>query len=137
MVFKGLLKILEPGSNSTSKISKAESRTEIASQQNQKQIDSAAKTTTNINHFSFLSRIKLNIVVNAPIIIVPEHSLSLNSLLLDCGTITIKTSLDIKKNYFEDNKNLILNENLLNHRIHLPPIIEVQKVNLSNMVISK
>jgi hypothetical protein len=87
------------------------------------------------NKFSFLNRIKLDIIVNAPIIIIPEQSSSLNALLLDCGLIKIKTNLDILDHYYD--KLDLKNHQTLNHRLRLPPIIECQKVTLSNMEISR
>ena len=88
------------------------------------------------DYFAFLYRIKLNVTVEAPIIIVPQNSESNNALLLDCGTITVKTNLEILKSYYtrEDFK---INADLVNDRCSLPPIIEVQKVSLSNMVVSR
>lgn len=88
-----------------------------------------------VDEFEFLTRIKLDVTINAPLIIVPQNAHSQNALLLDCGVVTIATSLNVLKNYYEqtqvaDNKSLI-------YRCKLPPVVEVQKITLSNMEISK
>lgn len=88
------------------------------------------------NNFEFLLRVKLDVTVNAPLIILPENSSSSNALLLDCGLITMKTHLDILKNYYKS-ESIVLDDKLVNDRCKLPPVIEVQKVTLSNMEISR
>lgn len=86
--------------------------------------------------FSFVTRVKLDVTVNAPLIVVPENPTSKNALLLDCGILTVKTDLTVLKKYYE-NKDLELDENCLNDRCKLPPVIETQKVTLAKMEISK
>jgi hypothetical protein len=78
----------------------------------------------------------LNITIDAPIIIVPQNSSSSNALYLDCGIITVKTNMEILKNYYKK-ENLKINIGKLNDRCGLPPLLEVQKVILSNMVVSR
>jgi hypothetical protein len=90
----------------------------------------------NYNKFKFLNRIKLDVKLDAPIIFVPLSIDKSESILLDCGSISINTNLDIMKNYFKS-ANFKYNENIINHRLNLPPIIEVQKVILSEMEISR
>ena len=48
--------------------------------------------------FSFLYRVKLNVTVNAPIILLPYKY---QAVLLDCGLITVKTNLELISNYFD------------------------------------
>ena len=92
--------------------------------------------TSASDYFSFLYRVKLNVTVDAPIIIVPQNSCSINALYLDCGVITVKTNLEIQKNYY-GKENVKINIKYLNDRVKLPPILEVQKVSLANMVVSR
>jgi hypothetical protein len=91
-----------------------------------------------LNKYIFLYRIKLDLTINAPIIIVPQSSHSVNALLLDCGTITINTSLKIMDKYYENEEKLSkLDEESINDRCKIPPIIEIQTVCLSNMEVSR
>jgi hypothetical protein len=85
--------------------------------------------------FAFLFRVKLDVNVDAPIIIIPKHSNSFDALQIDCGFITIKTSLQVKNTYYETTKNK--NIPSLYDWCQLPPVIEVQKVLLSKMQISR
>lgn len=92
--------------------------------------------------FEFFTRIKLDVTINAPLIIVPESAgLASSALLLDCGVITVRTSLNVLKNYYsntaEQQKQQQLDMRCLNDRCQLPPVIEIQKVTLSKMEISK
>jgi vacuolar protein sorting-associated protein 13A/C len=84
--------------------------------------------------FTFLYRIKLDVTINAPIIVVPQNSSSSNALLLDCGIMTIRTNLDLMSNYYKNEKHVV-NASFLNHRCKLPPIVEIQKISLSEMKI--
>ena len=92
--------------------------------------------TNNNNNFKFLYRIKLDVKLDAPIVFVPLSLDKQESILLDCGSISVNTNLDIMKNYFKSAK-FKYNESLINHRLNLPPILEVQKVVLSEMEISR
>ena len=103
-----------------------------------KQLEHLSKETVNeslhqIEKFSFLYRVKLDVTVNAPIIIIPykEHA-----ILLDCGLITVQSNLEIIDNYFET-KQVELNPSIINHRCKIPPLIEIQRVTLSEMEISR
>ena len=58
-------------------------------------------------NFSFLYRVKMDVTVNAPIILLPYKD---QALLLDCGLITVKTNLDIINEYYDTNKDLQLND---------------------------
>ena len=87
-------------------------------------------------NFSFLYRIKLDVTINAPIIIVPQHSASSNAVLLDCGTITVKTAQEILNTYYQK-EGLKISQQKLNDRVQIPPIYEVQKVVLANMEVLK
>ena len=86
--------------------------------------------------FSFSSRVKLDVTINAPLIIVPETASSNKALLLDCGVLIVKTNLSINQNYFQK-QDVELDQTCLNYRCKLPPVIEIQKVTLSKMEISK
>lgn len=86
--------------------------------------------------FSFTSRVKLDVTINAPLIIVPETASSNKALLLDCGVLIVKTNLSINQNYFQK-QDVELDQTCLNYRCKLPPVIEIQKVTLSKMEISK
>jgi hypothetical protein len=85
-----------------------------------------------INNFSFIYRIKLDVTVNAPIIILPYAD---QALLLDCGIIRVQTDLDILNSYYADDEPAKM-ENV-NDRCLLPPVIEIQNISLSNMEISR
>ena len=86
--------------------------------------------------FSFLYRVKLDVTVNAPIIIIPDGSGDRNAILLDCGLIKVQTSLEILDKYYEM-INIKIDEKKLNDRCKIPPVIEIQHVTLSNMEILK
>lgn len=81
-------------------------------------------------------RIKLDIDIEAPLIIVPESLLSLNALMLDCGHLNVKTNLEVNKSYFKS-KNYKPVENLLNDICQIPPVIEIQNVKISKMDVSR
>lgn len=90
--------------------------------------------------FEFFTRIKLDVTINAPLIVVPESMTSSNALLLDCGVVTMRTSLSVLKNYYRDGlvgERVDIDPKCLNDRCQLPPVIEIQKVTLSKMEISK
>ena len=84
--------------------------------------------------FSFIFRVKLDVTVNAPIIILPYEDNQ--ALLLDCGLITVQTNLDLDENYYESS-DVSQKEQSLNERCKLPPLIEIQSISLSNMEISR
>ena len=86
--------------------------------------------------FKFVYRIRLDVKLDAPIIFVSLGFDQPEAMLLNCGSITVKTNLDILKNYYKSEK-IALNEKLVNHRLQLPPVIEIQKVSLSKMEISR
>ncbi len=139
LFLQSLLKILEKDSSqelpktSTNPSEVKEDSSSSSNQPSQKQEVAPQKASDN-NRFAFLFKVKLDVTINAPIIYVPENSSSPNALLLDCGLITIRTSLEIERNYFSKLDVLAkLDEKILNHRICLPPVIEIQKVTLSNM----
>lgn len=129
-----MLKILETKPQSLS-VSPTKVRTSSESSQKTititKQVDDAEE-----DGFSFPPRIQLDIKVDAPLILVPENLVSKNALLLDCGVLTIKTNLNILKNYYHS-KDIEIDKRRLNDRCQLPPIIEIQKLTLSKMEISK
>ena len=91
---------------------------------------------TKIMPFEFLYRIKLDIDIEAPLVIVPESLLSVNALMLDCGHLTIQTKLEIDKNYFSSKK-VQQFENKFNDDYKLLPVIEIQDIKLSKMEISR
>jgi hypothetical protein len=137
-----LLKILDKDTNKTPTkvlvITEAKtSDSTVSTQPSSQKQDTASQKVTDDDRFAFLFKVKLNVTINAPIIYVPESSSSLNSLLLDCGLVRIGTSLEIQKNYFAKLDPASLNEKTLSYRIQLAPVIEIQKVNLSNMLISR
>lgn len=103
-----------------------------------KQSSTEEKTTesqqTTDSHFSFLYRIKLDVTVNAPIILIPYKD---QAMLLDCGLIKVQTNLEIIHNYFETNKQIQFDNTLVNERCRIPPLLEVQSISLSNMEISR
>ncbi len=118
----------------------AEAKINSSSSSNQpsQKLDVSTQKPADNNTFAFLFKVKLDITIHAPVIYVPENSSSPNALLLDCGVITIRTSLEIQKNYYSKLDVIAyLNQKILNHRILLPPVIEIQKVTLSNMQISR
>jgi hypothetical protein len=129
-----MLKILETKQQSPS-MSPTKVRTSSESSQKTvtitKQFEDAEE-----DGFSFPPRIQLDIKVDAPLILVPENLVSKNALLLDCGVLTIKTNLNILKNYYHS-KDVAIDKRRLNDRCQLPPIIEIQKLTLSKMEISK
>lgn len=86
--------------------------------------------------FEFLYRIKLDIDIEAPLVIVPESLISMNALMLDCGHLTIQTELEIDKNFLNSKKALQY-ENRFNDDYKLPPVIEIQNLKLSKMEISR
>ncbi len=88
--------------------------------------------STSDSYFSFLYRTKLDVTVNAPIILLPYND---QAVLLDCGLITVQTNLEIVQNYFENVPTT--NDENLNTRCQIPPLIEIQCVSLSNMEISR
>ena len=90
--------------------------------------------------FEFFTCIKFDVTINATLIIVPESAgLASSALLLDCGVITVRTSLNVIKNYYSNTveQQQQLDMRCLNDRCQLPPVIEIQKVTLSKMEISK
>lgn len=108
-------------------------------QQNNKSSQELVETKTvsdkeSSSSYSFLYRIKLDVKIDAPIIIVPESVTSMSALLLDCGLITIRTSQIVRNSYYQGKES---SERSFNDRIKLPPVIEVQRVTLSNMEISR
>jgi len=48
-----------------------------------------ASTKKSKDYFAFLYRIKLDVTVNAPIIIVPQNSSSTSALYLDCNILAL------------------------------------------------
>ena len=84
--------------------------------------------------FSFIFRVKLDVTVNAPIIILPYENDQ--ALLLDCGLVTVQTDLDLDEKYYESS-DVAQYEQSLNERCRLPPLIEIQSISLSNMEISR
>ncbi|CAF0704730.1 unnamed protein product [Brachionus calyciflorus] len=119
----GLLRILEKSSESTKQFKEIKKGDHLEQE-------------TLINQFVFLYRIKLDVNIEAPIIIVPENSASFHGLVLDCGKLTIQTRLDIKYDYFKS-KRFICNQNCLNYECLIPPVVEVQMITLSKMEISR
>ena len=110
--------------------------------------------------FDFLYRVKLDITLNAPVIfLTPSDELSSSqALFLDCGLIIVKSHLDILGDYWSSaattasstavalpssittsifKKKRLVNDRLIVHRLRIPPVVETQKISLSNMEISK
>ncbi|RNA17062.1 vacuolar sorting-associated 13C isoform X2, partial [Brachionus plicatilis] len=114
----GLLRILDTGSYKNEDDSVQKPKTEFKELENEHQETSP---------FVFLYRIKLDIDIEAPLIILPENLLSLSALMLDCGHLNAHTKLQIDKNYFISEK-YQPDENKLNHVCKLPPVMEIQDI---------
>ena len=57
--------------------------------------------------FKFVYRIRLDVKLDAPIIFVPLGFDQPEAMLLDCGSITVKTNLDILKKLFQIGKDCL------------------------------
>lgn len=128
-----MLKLLETPSSSLAAIQSLSHQTE-SSQANK--LTSQAISQIDDFKFDFATRVRLDVTINAPLIIVPENSSSSNAILLDCGVVTVRTSLSVLKDYYVK-KDVEIDTRCLNDRCRLPPVIEIQKVTLSKMEISK
>lgn len=127
----GLLKII----GSESEPNKPTTSAKQLSQTREKQPELTVAKEEDL--FSFLYKVKLDVTVDAPIIIVPHKSNDeKNALLLDCGQIKVLTTLEILDKYYEM-INIKIDEKKLNDRCKIPPVIEIQHVTLSDMTISR
>lgn len=82
--------------------------------------------------FSYVFRIKFDVTLHAPIIILPLTPTSKDAVLFDCGTATVKSSQEVLYDYYEKDARK-LSEKKLNDVVGLPPIIETHRVLLANM----
>ena len=78
-------------------------------------------------NLNFVYKTKMDLVVNAPLIIIPQNSKSKNAVIIDCGEIRTETSLLIQHEYFESTE--------LKHNHKIPPIIEKQTIKLVDVKI--
>ena len=85
--------------------------------------------------FSFITRIKLDVTVNAPLVIVPQLT-SEHGLQLDCGVLTVRTTFDVLSKFYEQ-QSVKRDERKLNDRCLIPPVIEMQHISLANMEIAR
>lgn len=128
-----MLKLLETPSSSLAAV---QSLNQAEGSQVNKLTTSQAISQIDDFKFDFATRVRLDVTINAPLIIVPENSSSSNAILLDCGVVTMRTSLSVLKDYYLK-KDVEIDTRCLNDRCRLPPVIEIQKVTLSKMEISK
>lgn len=82
----------------------------------------AAKQTA-VQAYEQATRIKMNIKIKAPIILVPVHSQSFEAIIVDLGNLKIT--------------NLINNLDVKNNEQHGPAVIDEMKVELSDVKLSK
>ena len=80
-------------------------------------------------NLNIVYKTKLDLTIDAPLIIVPQNSKSKTAVLLDCGTVRMETSLSISYDYFHNSK--------ISYMHKIPPIIEKQTVKLLDVKISK
>lgn len=59
------------------------------------------------------AKVKLDIVLHAPIIVVPQHSQSSNGLLFDLGCLKVNNSFLLKKQRLNDKTPVILDKLLV------------------------
>ena len=123
-----MLKLLETPSSTLAAVQSNQTEASKLTSQASNQVDDFK--------FDFATRVRLDVTINAPLIIVPENSNSSNAILLDCGVVTVRTSLSVLKDYYLK-KDVEIDTRCLNDRCRLPPVIEIQKVTLSKMEISK
>jgi hypothetical protein len=81
------------------------------------------------SELKFISKTKLDVTINAPLIIIPQNSKSNSGLQLDCGVIRLTTTLDILRDYFEKTK--------INIKYKLPPCIEQHHIQLFDLKITR
>ena len=85
---------------------------------------------------NFVYKTKMDLIVNAPLIIIPQNSKSKNAVLIDCGKISTETSLLITREYNQSNdtkRRCLENKN----KYTIPPIIEQQTIKLLDVKILK
>ena len=97
---------------------------------------SAESKDTNLFRYDFIYRMKLDVTVNAPILIVPESSKSRKGLLLDLGDLALVSNYEVQKDYYQ-NKKPSDNQQSVVRRLKLAPILEMQTVSFKNMQMLK
>ena len=95
----------------------------------------ATENNNTAKDLSFIYRVKLDVTVNAPIIILPTSN---QAVLLDCGLITVKTNQEILTDYYRNMPEQTTKASeLVSERLRLPPLLEVQRICLSDMIVSR
>jgi len=124
---------------SKSKDANVEKQQNNPGQKNQSAIKELNEDEISLN---FVYKTKMDLIVNAPLIIIPQNSKSRNAVLIDCGKICTKTSLSILHEYSQatETKNGSV-ENTASPKIEnknkIPPIIEKQRIELFDVKILK
>ena len=108
-------------------------------QKNQSAIKELNEDEISLN---FVYKTKMDLIVNAPLIIIPQNSKSKNAVLIDCGKICTKTSLLITHEYSqatETNNRSVENKASPNikNKNKIPQIIEQQTIQLFDVKILK
>ena len=91
---------------------------------------------TKLFGYDFIYRMKLDVTVNAPILIVPESSKSHKGLLLDLGDLALVSNYEIQKDYYQNKQNSDDQQPVV-RRLKLAPILEMHTVSFKNMQMLK
>ena len=98
---------------------------------NPKEVSAKPTKAQEVAPFEFITRIKLDVTVNAPLIVVP-HPLGDEALQLDCGLLYVSTTFEALTDYYG-----LTSIKTLHDRCTIPPLIEIQKISLNDMQIAR